>query len=122
MRGKSRARVVGVVLSGGGDDGVTGAIAIKAAGGLTIVQEPGEAVSRWMPTTALLYDRVDAVLSLARLATSLSVSAVEVERPGQRGPVGRANGPRVRRIRQAADGDADVICAVIRLSVRATSG
>jgi two-component system chemotaxis response regulator CheB len=36
-------RVVGVVLSGSGSDGVGGMIAIKGAGGLTLVQDPREA-------------------------------------------------------------------------------
>jgi chemotaxis response regulator CheB len=38
--------VVGVVLSGGGDDGVDGLIAIKGKGGISIVQRPDEA-RRW---------------------------------------------------------------------------
>ena len=36
-------RAVGVILSGGGDDGVAGLLAIKAAGGISIAQDPEEA-------------------------------------------------------------------------------
>src|SRR5262245_26502831 len=51
-------RVVGVLLSGGGQDGVRGLIAIKAAGGLSLVQKPSEAVAKSMPETALAEDDV----------------------------------------------------------------
>jgi two-component system chemotaxis response regulator CheB len=57
-------RVVGVVLSGSGQDGVSGLIAIKAAGGLCLVQHPGEAPFPGMPVNAITYDHVDGVLPL----------------------------------------------------------
>src|SRR5262249_46553912 len=38
-------RVAGVLLTGNGHDGVSGLIAIKAAGGLTIAQDPSEAAA-----------------------------------------------------------------------------
>lgn len=68
-------RVVGVVLTGGGDDGVSGLLAIKQAKGLTIAQEPSEAKVSSMPCHAILYDHVDLVLPLAdisRVLTSLA--------------------------------------------------
>jgi two-component system chemotaxis response regulator CheB len=65
------AGVVGVLLSGGGDDGVSGLIAIKRAGGVTLVQHPVEAAHPWMPTNAIVYDQVDGVLPLDRMATTL---------------------------------------------------
>ena len=34
---------MGIILSGGLDDGTAGLAAIKAAGGITIVQDPDEA-------------------------------------------------------------------------------
>ncbi len=64
-------RAVGVLLSGGGDDGVSGLIAIKAAGGLSIVQHPGEAMHPWMPVNAIVFDHVDAVLPLDHIAGAL---------------------------------------------------
>jgi len=65
------ARVVGVVLTGGGDDGVDGLLAIKAAGGVSIAQDPDEAPHPWMPASAILYDHVDLVLPLVDIAPAL---------------------------------------------------
>jgi two-component system, chemotaxis family, protein-glutamate methylesterase/glutaminase len=65
------ARVVGVVLTGGGQDGVSGLLAIKAAGGLCLTQDPDDAIHPWMPLSAIRFDHVDGVLPLDRIATSL---------------------------------------------------
>src|SRR5687767_3568332 len=64
-------RVAGVLLTGLGDDGVPGFVAIKAAGGLTLVQDPLEAQHPTMPRTAIVEDDVDAILSLDELAKAL---------------------------------------------------
>jgi two-component system, chemotaxis family, protein-glutamate methylesterase/glutaminase len=69
------SRVVGVVLSGTGDDGVRGLIAIKAAGGLSLVQNPDEARHAAMPLNALARDRVNAALALNDLALVLPALA-----------------------------------------------
>ena len=65
------ARVVGVVLTGGGDDGVDGLLAIKRAGGISIAQDPDEAQHPWMPRSAILCDHVDYVLRLDEIAPAL---------------------------------------------------
>jgi len=78
-------RVVGVLLSGMGSDGVSGLIAIKKAGGVSLVQHPGEARFERMPCTAIAEDDVDAMLTVDELASVLAAvargEAVEARRP-----------------------------------------
>lgn len=68
-------RAVGVLLSGGGADGVEGLIAIKAAGGLSLVQRPEQARQPSMPLSALREDDVDAALTLEEIARVLPLLA-----------------------------------------------
>ena len=68
-------RVVGIVLTGTGADGVHGLIAIKTAGGLSLVQDPQEARYATMPLNAIRQDRVNAVLELDDLATAVAALA-----------------------------------------------
>jgi two-component system chemotaxis response regulator CheB len=56
---------VGVRLSGRGDDGVAGLVAITAAGGLSLVQTPEEAAFGTMPAMAIRKDHVDGALEVA---------------------------------------------------------
>lgn len=69
------ARSIGVLLSGGGSDGAAGLAAIRRAGGLTIVQEPFEAVAPNMPRAALAMDghqvlKIDQIGEVLRTAVS----------------------------------------------------
>jgi two-component system chemotaxis response regulator CheB len=64
-------RVVGVVLSGALDDGATGLLAIKRAGGMAIVQSPEEAIAKSMPATALRYVDADHVASASQIGPLL---------------------------------------------------
>lgn len=64
-------RVVGVVLTGGGQDGVQGLVDIHAAGGLALVQSPVEARHASMPIHAITRDQADAVLPLAKIGDAL---------------------------------------------------
>ena len=68
-------RVVGVLLSGGGVDGVEGLIAITGKGGLSIAQQPEQARQPSMPVSAIRADDVDAVLRLQEIATILPLLA-----------------------------------------------
>ncbi|WPB82008.1 chemotaxis protein CheB [Archangium violaceum] len=52
-------RAIGVVLSGSGADGTNGLRAIKAEGGIAIVQEPDSAQFRGMPESAIAAGVVD---------------------------------------------------------------
>jgi len=64
-------RVVGVLLTGGGSDGVAGLIAIKERGGIAIVQDPKEAKVPIMPMMAVKQDHVDFILPLDGIAEIL---------------------------------------------------
>jgi two-component system, chemotaxis family, protein-glutamate methylesterase/glutaminase len=70
-------RVVGLLLSGGGSDGVDGLIAISKAGGVSLAQDPAEARNPSMPTRAICEDNVDAVLPIAQAAVALVLLATE---------------------------------------------
>ena len=81
-------RVVGVLLSGMGGDGVSGFLAIKAAGGITLVQAPDDAQFPTMPIRALNEDDVDAALPVEALSQVLAMLAVggAVDAPSPRAP------------------------------------
>jgi two-component system chemotaxis response regulator CheB len=64
-------RVIGVVLTGLLDDGTEGLIAIKAAGGLSVIQDPADAEWPSMPQNALKRDHVDHKVPLDGLADLL---------------------------------------------------
>jgi two-component system chemotaxis response regulator CheB len=64
-------RVVGVLLSGMGGDGVSGLIEIKRAGGISLVQSPSEAQFPTMPSRAIKEDDVDGALSIVKIAEAL---------------------------------------------------
>jgi two-component system chemotaxis response regulator CheB len=66
------SRVIGLVLTGALDDGTDGLIAIKRAGGLSVVQSPDDAAWPSMPQQALLRDHVDHALPLSQLPELLS--------------------------------------------------
>jgi len=64
-------RVIGIILSGGLDDGTSGLWQIKAAGGIAIVQNPEDAVNPSMPESALRGVKVDYCLSVDDLPAQL---------------------------------------------------
>ncbi|HEX2056071.1 MAG TPA: chemotaxis protein CheB [Nitrospiraceae bacterium] len=66
------SRVVGVLLSGCGDDGVTGLLTIKENGGICVVQDPEEADMPFMPMNAIRYDHVDRSLPAKAIASVLA--------------------------------------------------
>ena len=72
--------VMGVVLSGGLDDGTYGLQTIKDAGGVTVVQDPAEAMVAGMPTSAIRHVVPAHVLNAAEiglLIASLSGATVQ---------------------------------------------
>src|SRR5262245_23298831 len=81
-------RVVGVLLSGMGSDGVPGLIEITAKGGLSLVQHPDEALHPTMPRTAIRDDDVDGVLGLDEMASALTVLAAGGTVPAEGDTIG----------------------------------
>ncbi|HSA87616.1 MAG TPA: chemotaxis protein CheB [Nitrospira sp.] len=65
-------RLVGLLLTGCGEDGVSGLIAITKGGGLTLVQDPDEAYMPYMPLNAIRYDEVAGRVSLDNAASVLA--------------------------------------------------
>jgi two-component system chemotaxis response regulator CheB len=66
-----RSGCIGVILTGTLDDGTAGMLAVKKAGGVTIVQDPNDAVYPSMPQNVLDYVKVDYRLPLAEIAAKL---------------------------------------------------
>jgi two-component system chemotaxis response regulator CheB len=80
-------RVVGVVLTGGGHDGMQGLLDVTTAGGLSLVQAPSEAENASMPEYAIANDHVCAALSVTAIGDILVQLArgapvpIETEKP-----------------------------------------
>ncbi|WP_328476908.1 chemotaxis protein CheB [Actinoplanes sp. NBC_00393] len=65
-------RAIGVILSGSRDDGAAGLAAVATAGGATIVQDPEDAITAWMPRAALDQVKPDHVVPAAELGPLLA--------------------------------------------------
>lgn len=66
-----RDRVIGVILTGANRDGARGLAAIKAHGGLTMVEDPQTAACREMPDAAIKLTKVDWILPVQEMAAGL---------------------------------------------------
>ena len=64
-------KLIAILLTGANTDGSEGLKTISKLGGLTIVQDPKEAVSKTMPLTAIEKVKVDFVLTLGEIHTLL---------------------------------------------------
>jgi two-component system chemotaxis response regulator CheB len=78
-----RGRVAGVILTGKLDDGSAGLYAVKARGGLAIVQDPSEAAAPDMPLNAMRHMTVDHCLPLSGIAALLNKIASEESASGE---------------------------------------
>jgi two-component system, chemotaxis family, protein-glutamate methylesterase/glutaminase len=81
-------QAIGVILTGGLDDGTQGLLAVKAQGGIAIVQDPADAAADGMPRSALRHVRVDHCVPLAEIApllVRLTREPAAVTTPGANG-------------------------------------
>lgn len=85
-----REKVIGVVLSGMMDDGTIGLQAIKAYGGIALVQDPDDAEEPSMPQSALQHVEIDASLPAERLADRMNELVRTPVRPVNALPVWEA--------------------------------
>ena len=65
-------RVIGIILTGLLDDGTAGMVAIKAMSGITVVQDPNDAVFPDMPQSVIDNVSVDHRVPLSRLSALLT--------------------------------------------------
>jgi two-component system chemotaxis response regulator CheB len=68
-------RVVAIVLTGGGHDGMQGLLHVTTAGGLCLVQKPSEAEHTSMPEYAIAHDHVRAALTVDEIGDALVLLA-----------------------------------------------
>ncbi len=82
-------RVVGVILTGGLDDGSAGLWAIKSMGGTAVVQDPGDAIAPSMPLNALerlSESGVDYCVPLSEIGALLSRLTEETVKENEASP------------------------------------
>jgi two-component system chemotaxis response regulator CheB len=98
-------RAVGVVMSGALSDGTAGLRSIRDQGGLSIIQDPDEALFDAMPTSALEHVGADHVLAAADIGPLLQRLAVEEAVTGSTS----ADDERLRREVQLMEEDDGVV-------------
>lgn len=67
-----RGRAIGVVLSGWLNDGTSGLYAVKRCGGVTVAQDPADALAPEMPRSAIIHVGVDHTAPIDAMAGLLS--------------------------------------------------
>jgi two-component system chemotaxis response regulator CheB len=75
-------RVIGVILTGANHDGARGLAAIKARGGVTMVEDPRVAACAQMPQAAIDHTQVDFVLPVQEMASCLHTITDAAASPG----------------------------------------
>ncbi len=105
-----RENAIGVILSGTGTDGSLGLKEVKAAGGMTMVQDPQTAQHNGMPSSAIASGCADYVLPAERMAEALlgyvqhaEVAATSMAAPPEKASVGLAAALEMLRARARFD-------------------
>ena len=76
------SRSIAVILSGSGEDGTKGALALRAEGGFVIAQEPTEADFDGMPRAAIVAGATDLILPVAAIPEALLRHVKRPTNPG----------------------------------------
>jgi len=76
-------QVVGVVLTGGLDDGTAGLLTVKRQGGIAVVQDPQDALYPSMPQSAMDHVQVDYCLPITAIGALLTRLAFETVEDGR---------------------------------------
>jgi two-component system CheB/CheR fusion protein len=107
------SRAIGVILSGAAYDGARGLAAIKAEGGITLVQDPAEAAYGSMPNSAIEAAVADRVLPVAGIAAEIAGLA---KHPYLLGEIGRVE------LESGAAADQERTIDAILAAVQAATG
>lgn len=89
---KYGSNVIGVILTGGLNDGTAGLFEVKAQGGMAIVQDPQDAASTSMPQSAIANVAVDHVVPVDEIASLLTRLVDEHSATGLKEPGDQASG------------------------------
>ncbi len=82
LAGSQGERAIAVVLSGMGSDGTLGLQAVKAVGGLSVVQQPDTAQFDAMPQSAIAAECADIIAPPAELPARILAYTAQVPDPG----------------------------------------
>jgi two-component system, chemotaxis family, protein-glutamate methylesterase/glutaminase len=105
---------IGIVLTGRLDDGTAGLQAIKACGGIAIVQDPADALEPSMPLSALRHVDVDHCIPLAQIADTCRMVLTQPVTPAETLP---AN---VQHEHELANGKGDPMTHLSRIGSPST--
>jgi two-component system, chemotaxis family, protein-glutamate methylesterase/glutaminase len=73
--------IVGVILTGMGNDGAKGVKAVKEAGGYVIAQDEATSVIFGMPAEAIKTGAVDEVLAIEQVPAAIERRTVQIAKP-----------------------------------------
>ena len=109
-------RAIAVVMSGTGNDGAAGLARVKEEGGITLVQQPGDAEYDGMPKAAIATGMVDFIVTSADMPQRLQqlwANASRISLPRKDGSSLRAAAPDSEEVaRLAEDALRDIVSAL----------